>query len=53
MVMEDFYKKSEQKLALRQHEVDSLKTLLDLYTRSGQADKRLAGGRLINVWLVR
>ena len=29
MVMEDFYKKSEQKLALRQHEVDSLKTLLD------------------------
>ena len=43
MVMEDFYKKSEQKLALRQHEVDSLKTLLDLYTRSGQADKRLAG----------
>ena len=43
MVMEDFYKKSEQKLAAQQHEIDSLKTQLELYTRSGQADSRLAG----------
>lgn len=43
MVMEDFYKKSEQKLIVQQHEIDSLKTQLDVYTRSGQADTRLAG----------
>lgn len=43
MVMEDFYKKSEQKLIAQQHEIDSLKTQLDVYTRSGQADTRLAG----------
>ena len=43
MVMEDFYKKSEQKLAQQQHEIDSLRTQLDIYTRSGQADTRLGG----------
>lgn len=43
MVMEDFYKRSEQKIASQQVEIDSLSALLNLYTRSGQADTRLAG----------
>ena len=43
MVMEDFYKKSEQRLAADQHEIDSLKARLMHYTRSEQADVRLAG----------
>ena len=40
--MEDFYKKSEEKLAQQQFEIDSLKSVLDVYTRSGQADEKLA-----------
>lgn len=43
MVMEDFYKRSEQRIAVQQNEIDSLSSLLDLYTRSGQADPHLAG----------
>ena len=42
LVMEDFYKKSEGKLAQQQFEIDSLKSVLDVYTRSGQADEKLA-----------
>lgn len=42
LVMEDFYKKSEEKIMAQQHEIDSLSSVLDVYTRSGQADKQLA-----------
>lgn len=42
LVMEDFYKKSESKLLKQQDEIDSLTRVVDVYTRSGQADQKLA-----------
>ena len=42
LVMEDFYKKSESQLLKQQVEIDSLNRLLEVYTKSGQADKKLA-----------
>ena len=41
LVMEDFYKKSESQLLKQKEEIDSLHTVLDVYTRSGQADEKL------------
>ena len=43
MVMEDFYKNTETKLVAQQREIDSLRAQLDVYTRDGQADTKLAG----------
>ena len=42
MVLEDFYENSEQKIEKQQASIDSLNSLLDMYTRSGQADNKLA-----------
>ena len=42
LVMEDFYKKSESQLLKQQAEIDSLTRIVDIYTRSGQADEKLA-----------
>ena len=42
LVMEDFYQKSESQLLKQKEEIDSLKRTLDVYTRSGQADHKLA-----------
>ena len=42
LVMEDFYKKSESQLLKQKGEIDSLTSLLEVYTRSGQADEKLA-----------
>ncbi len=41
MVMEDFYEKSESQLIKQKNEIDSLTRVLDVYTRSGQADQQL------------
>lgn len=42
LVMEDFYKKSESQLLKQQNEIDSLTRVLEVYTKSGQADVKLA-----------
>ena len=42
MVMEDFYKNSEKKLISQQQRIDSLQRELNVYTRSGDADRKLA-----------
>ena len=42
LVMEDFYKKSESQLLKQQSEIDSLNRVLEIYTKSGQADQKLA-----------
>ena len=42
LVMEDFYKKSESQLLKQKEEIDSLKRVLEVYTKSGKADKKLA-----------
>lgn len=42
LVVEDLYKRNEEKIAMLQHDIDSLSSALDVYTRSGQADTRLA-----------
>ncbi len=42
LVVEDLYKRNEEKIAMLQHDIDSLSSALDIYTRSGQADTRLA-----------
>lgn len=43
LVVEDLYKRNEEKIALQQDKIDSLTTVLDVYTRVGQADDQLAG----------
>ena len=42
LVMEDFYKKSESQLLKQEKEIDSLTRVLNVYTRSGQANEKLA-----------
>ena len=42
MVLEDFYENSEQKIEKQKHTIDSLNHMLEMYTRSGQADEKLA-----------
>ncbi len=42
LVMEDFYAKSESQLLKQKREIDSLHQVLDVYTKSGQADQKLA-----------
>lgn len=42
LVMEDFYKKSETQLLKQKEEIDSLHRVLDVYTKSGQVDRKLA-----------
>ena len=41
MVLEDFYKNSEQHVAQLEHQLDSVVNLLNMYTRSGVADAKL------------
>ena len=43
LVLEDLYKRNEEKIATQQNKIDSLNTVLDVYTRVGQADDQLAG----------
>ena len=42
LVMEDFYEKSESQLLKQKQELDSLHKVLEVYTKSGQADQQLA-----------
>ena len=42
LVMGDFYEKSESQLLKQQAEIDSLYRVLEVYTKSGQADVKLA-----------
>ena len=42
LVMEDFYKNSEKKIIKQQQRIDSLQKELNIYTRSGDADRKLA-----------
>ena len=42
LVMEDFYKKSESQLLDQQKKIDSLNKVVEVYTKSGQADQKLA-----------
>ena len=42
LVMADFYEKSESQLLKQKQEIDSLHRVLDIYTKSGQADQKLA-----------
>ena len=41
LVMKDFYEKSESQLLKQKAEIDSLQKVLEVYTKSGQADKQL------------
>ena len=42
LVMKDFYEKSELQLLKQKAEIDSLQKVLEVYTKSGQADEKLA-----------
>ena len=42
MVMENFYKQSETQILSQKREIDSLHRALDVYTKNGQADQKLA-----------
>ena len=41
LVLQDFYEKSESQLLKQKQEIDSLNRVLEVYTRSGQADAKL------------
>ena len=42
LVMKDFYERSESQLLKQKQEIDSLHKVLEVYTKSGQADLQLA-----------